>query len=395
VLRLAATGTTIGDLLGDGAIRNAMLVHAAFGGSTNLILHLTAVAREAGLRAPTVDDWIGASRATPRLVDALPNGPRNHPTVLVHLAGGVPEVLLHLRALGVVDLDVRTASGQTLGDDLAWWEASDERAAGRERLAAAGVDPDDVIAPPATAGARGLAPTLVFPTGNLAPHGSVVKATSIDASSVHDGVYRHRGPVRLFASGADAMRALKGQSAEPLRPGDVLVLAGAGPLGTGMAEIASITIALKLLPWGKDVAVVTDGRFSGVSTGPCVGHVSPEALAGGPLGRLRDGDLVEVVVDRRGLTGSVDLVGVAGAPCTPGEAARVLAERPIHPAIAPDARLPADTRLWALLQEAGGGVWGGCHYDLDAIEAVLRAGLAARAAHGPERAAPAGAPEGY
>jgi dihydroxyacid dehydratase/phosphogluconate dehydratase len=298
----------------------------------------------------------------------------------VHLAGGVPEVLLHLRALGVLDLHARTVTGRALGDDLAWWETSAERGAGRERLREAGVDPDDVIAPPATARARGLAPTLVFPVGNLAPQGSVVKATAIDASTVDGDVFRHRGPARVFASGVDAMRALHGRDGDGLRPGDVLVLAGAGPLGTGMAEIASITIALKLLPWGQRVAVVTDGRFSGVSTGPCVGHVSPEALAGGPIGRLRDGDLVEVVVDRAALTGTVDLVGVAGEPCSPEQAARVLASRELHPDIAAHPRLPADTRLWALLQSAGGGVWGGCHYDVDEIAAVLEAGLAARAA---------------
>ncbi len=379
LLRLEAAGTTLADLLTDDAVANAMLAHAAFGGSTNLLLHLAAIARTAGLRTPTVDDWTAASRATPRLVDALPNGPRNHPTVLVHLAGGVPETLLHLRRLGVLALGARTVTGRTLGEDLDWWEQSPERRAGRERLRAAGVDPDDVIAPPATARARGLAPTLVFPVGNLAPHGSVVKATSIDASTLRGDVYHHRGPVRVFGSGVEAMRAVKGQIA-PLRPGDVLVLAGVGPMGTGMAEIASITIALKLLPWGREIALLTDGRFSGVSTGPCIGHLSPEALAGGPIGRLRDGDLVELHIDREQLQGRVDLVGLAGRPCTPEQAAQALATRDLHPALAPHPRLPDDTRLWAVLQAASGGTWGGCVYDVDAIADLLAEGLAARAA---------------
>jgi len=279
----------------------------------------------------------------------------------------------------VLALGARTVTGRTLGEDLDWWEQSPERRAGRERLRAAGVDPEDVIAPPATARARGLAPTLVFPVGNLAPHGSVVKATSIDASTLRGDVYHHRGPVRVFGSGVEAMRAVKGQI-EPLRPGDVLVLAGVGPMGTGMAEIASITIALKLLPWGREIALLTDGRFSGVSTGPCIGHLSPEALAGGPIGRLRDGDLVELHIDRERLQGRVDLVGLAGRPCTPEEAAHALATRDLHPALAPHPRLPDDTRLWAVLQAASGGTWGGCVYDVDAIADLLAEGLAARAA---------------
>jgi dihydroxyacid dehydratase/phosphogluconate dehydratase len=142
-------------------------------------------------------------------------------------------------------------------------------------------------------------------------------------------------------------------------------------MGSGMEEIYQITSALKFLPWGKQVAVVTDARFSGVSTGACIGHVSPEALAGGPLGKLRDGDRIQVVIDRNKLEGSIDLVGdeagVKGAAWGTAE----LAARPPQPDLAPDAQLPADTRLWALLQNASGGVWGGCVYDVDAIAARL------------------------
>ena len=106
-----------------------MLVHAAFGGSTNLLLHVPAIAHAAGLRTPTVADWIRVNRATPRLVDALPNGPRGHPTVQVFMAGGVPEVMLHLRRLGLLHLDVLTATGDTLGATLDWWESSERRRA--------------------------------------------------------------------------------------------------------------------------------------------------------------------------------------------------------------------------------------------------------------------------
>src|SRR5262249_60090671 len=139
-------GIGVTDLVTDGAVRNAMAVHAAFGGSTNLLLHLPAAAHAAGLRRPSVEDWSAVNRRVPRLVDALPNGPRNHPTVRVFLAGGVPEVMLHLRREGLLDLDALTVSGDRLGRVLDWWEGSDRRPALRERLQAAdSVDPDDVI----------------------------------------------------------------------------------------------------------------------------------------------------------------------------------------------------------------------------------------------------------
>jgi dihydroxyacid dehydratase/phosphogluconate dehydratase len=153
----------------------------------------------------------------------------------------------------------------------------------------------------------------------------------------------------------------------------VLVLAGLGPRGTGMEETYQVTSALKFLPWGKAVAVLTDARFSGVSTGACIGHVSPEALAGGPIGRLRDGDVIEIEIDRTGHAGHVDLVGTADGPLTPSEAARLLESRPPHPGLAPRADLPADTRLWAALQEASGGIWAGCVYDPDRIVTALEA----------------------
>jgi putative YjhG/YagF family dehydratase len=309
----------------------------------------------------------------PRLVDALPNGPRNHPTVRVFLAGGVPEVMLHLRRAGLLELDVLTVSGDTLGRVLDWWEGSERRRVLRERLRAAdGVDPDDVIMSPERAHKAGLTSTVTFPRGNLAPEGSVIKSTAIDPSVVDaDGVYRKTGPARIFTRERDAIAAIKSQGPERVRPGDVLVLICRGPLGAGMEEIYQITAALKHLSWGKEVAVVTDARFSGVSTGACVGHVGPEALAGGPIGRLVEGDMVRIVVDRNRLEGSVDLVGHGDRNFSPEEGARVLALRSPRPDLAPDANLPDDTRLWAVLQQAGGGTWGGCVYDVDAIAAAL------------------------
>lgn len=377
--RLDHLGLTVGRLLTDAAIANAMLVHAAFGGSTNLLLHIPAIAAAAGLRVPAVDDWIRVNRATPRLVDALPNGPRGFATAQVFMAGGVPEVMLHLRRMGLLDTSVVTATGDTLDVTLDWWETSERRRAARARLAAAAaIDPDDVIMAPEAARRRGLTSTTVFPLGNLAPQGSVIKATAIDASVVGaDGVYRHRGPARVFTDEPAAIRAVKGTAgATPVRPGDVIVLIGTGPSGTGMQETAQITTALRYLPWGKDVALVTDGRFSGFSSGACIGHIGPEALDDGPIGRVRDGDLIDIVIDRTTLTGTLDLVGADGVPLAPDACAALLAERPRHDGLAAHDKLPGDTRLWAALQRASGGTWGGCVYDVDRIVATLERGAA-------------------
>jgi putative YjhG/YagF family dehydratase len=371
--RLDALRISVGQLLTPAAIENAMLVHAAFGGSTNLLLHIPAIAAAAGLATPRVDDWSRINRATPRLVDALPNGPRGFATAQVFMAGGVPEVMLHLRRMGLLNGRVLTASGGTLDATLDWWESSPRRRAARARLAAAGaVDPEQVIMGPDAARRAGLASTVVFALGNLAPQGSVIKATAIDRSVIDDdGVYRHRGPARVFADEHAAIEAVKGTAGEPVRAGDVIVLVGMGPSGTGMQETAQITTALRYLPWGKHVALVTDGRFSGFSSGACIGHVGPEALDGGPIGRVRDGDLIEIVIDRNTLSGTVNLVGGEGVPLDADACAALLRSRAPHPALAPHERLPDDSRLWAALQRASGGTWGGCVYDVDRIVAAL------------------------
>ena len=372
VMDMADTGLKTRDILTDAAIRNAMTVHAAFGGSTNLLLHIPAIAHAAGLRRPTVDDWEFINRRTPRLVSVLPNGPVHHPTVRVFMAGGVPEVMLHLRALGLLDLTVLTVSSVPLGEALEQWEKCDRRARFRELLHTMdGVDPDEVILPPDKAKARGLTSTVTFPRGNIAPDGAVIKSTSIDPSVVGaDGVYRHEGPVRFFTSEASAMQSIKHGG---IVAGDVIILAGCGPMGTGMEETYQLTSALKFLPFGKHVALITDARFSGVSTGACLGHAGPEALAGGPIGRLRDGDTVRIEIDRNALTGSVNFTGPADEPMSPDEAAAFLAARPPHPNLKPHPLLPADTKLWAALQAVSGGTWGGCVFDVETIVAKLLA----------------------
>ncbi len=358
------------DVLTDASVRNAMVLHAAFGGSTNLLLHLPAVAFSARLQRPSVEEWAEVNRRVPRLVDALPNGPRNFATVQVFLAGGVPEVMLELRSAGWLDTSVKTVSGETLDTCLDWWKQSERRRRLRHRLKEQdGIEADDVIMAPDRARSRGLSSTICFPVGNLAPEGAVIKSTAIDASLMDEGnVYRHRGPARVFITEAAAIEAIKRGR---IGRGDVIVLICGGPKGAGMQEIYQVTSALKALPHCKHVAVLTDARFSGVSTGACIGHISPEALAGGPIGKVLEGDQIEIVIDRGKLTGSVHLVGDAEGLFGMDEGARRLTERRPRSDLQPHPALPDDTRLWAALVEVSGGVWGGCVYDTERIVAAL------------------------
>jgi putative YjhG/YagF family dehydratase len=380
-LALFRDGRTTSDILTDDSIHNAMVTHAAFGGSTNLLLHIPAIAHAAGLRRPVVDDWNRINRQVPRLVDVLPNGPDFHPTVRAFLAGGVPEVMLHLRQLGLLKEDALTVTGRTLGENLDWWASSERRTRLREVMKDQdGIDADDVIMDPDRARSKGLTSTVCFPTGNIAPEGSVIKSTAIDPSVVDaDGVYRMQGPVKMFTTERSAIAALKDPGPRGIKPGDVMVLIGRGPMGAGMEEIAQITTSLKYLEFGKQVAVLTDARFSGFSTGACIGHIGPEALAGGPIARLRDGDLVEIIIDRNNLVGSINLVGSGDKIFGEQEGTRILAQREVVTPLSPDPNLPDDTRLWAALQNVGGGTWGGCVYDVDAIVACLNAGAEALA----------------
>jgi len=373
ILRLHQLKIGTHDILTQASLKNAMVAHAAFGGSTNLLLHLPAIAYSAYLKRPVASDWAEVNRQVPRLVDALPNGPRNFATVQVFLAGGLPEVMLHLRRAGLLDTRVKTVSGETLDACLDWWESSSRRHELRKNLRQRdGIDPDDVIMDPDRARSRGLTATVCFPVGNLAPEGSVIKSTAIDPSLIDaTGIYHHFGPARVFVSEESAIHAIKNSE---IRENDVVVLVCAGPAGAGMEEIYQITSALKWLPAGKHVALLTDARFSGVSTGACIGHISPEALAGGAIGKLQDGDRIEIVIDREKLTGSVNLVGDAHEVFGAEEASRRLNARAPRDDLKPHPALPDDTRLWAALVQASGGVWGGCVYDVDAIVSLLEQG---------------------
>ena len=371
VVAMKQNGTALRDILTPAALKNAMALHAAFGGSTNLLLHIPAIAYCAGIDRPTVDDWSAINKAVPRIVDVLPNGPTHHPTVRVFLAGGVPEVMLHLRELNLIDASQRSVTGRTIDEELNDWEQSERRQRFREILKEQdGVDPNDVILSPERARDRGLTSTVMFPSGNLAPEGAVIKSTAIDPSLVDEnGVYAHEGPAKVFTSEHDAIAAIKQNEIEA---GDVLVVTGCGPIGTGMEETYQLTSALKFLPFGKHVALVTDARFSGVSTGACIGHVGPEGLAGGPIGKLKSGDVISIQLDRNSLEGFVNLVGEGDDRFDAEEGAKRLAKRETRDDIAPHSALPDDTRLWAALQGVGGGTWGGCVFDVDQIVARLQ-----------------------
>ena len=371
VVAMKQNGTALKDILTPAALKNAMALHAAFGGSTNLLLHIPAIAYCAGIERPTVNDWSAINKAVPRIVDVLPNGPTHHPTVRVFLAGGVPEVMLHLRELNLIDASQRSVTGRTIDEELNDWEQSERRQRLREILKEQdGVDPEDVILSPERARDRGLTSTVMFPSGNLAPEGAVIKSTAIDPSLVDEnGVYAHEGPAKVFTSEHDAIAAIKQNEIEA---GDVLVVTGCGPIGTGMEETYQLTSALKFLPFGKHVALVTDARFSGVSTGACIGHVGPEGLAGGPIGKLKSGDVISIQLNRNSLEGFVNLVGEGDDRFDAEEGAKRLAKRETRDDIAPHSALPDDTRLWAVLQGVGGGTWGGCVFDVDQIVAKLQ-----------------------
>lgn len=369
LVNLAESGLKTKDLLTPQALNNAMVVHAAFGGSTNLLLHVPAIAHAANLAIPSVKDWTRVNKNTPRLVDALPNGPTGYPTVHVFAAGGVPEAMLHLRKLGLLHTATRTVSGLTLNEILDEWEQSPRRAQAHGILTDLGISPNDVIMSPSLSKSRGLSSTVVFPTGNLAPEGSVIKATAIDPSVVNNkGIYYHKAKARVFTSEAAAIASIKGGvGIEPIKAYDIVVVMGIGPAGTGMEEIYQITSALKYLPWGKTVSVLTDARFSGVSTGACVGHIGPEALAGGPIGKLRDGDLIEIKINRHQLEGNISFLGTEDNILNSEASSALLNARPAHPDLAPNPSLPEDTRLWAALQAVSGGTWRGAVYDVERI----------------------------
>jgi dihydroxyacid dehydratase/phosphogluconate dehydratase len=238
-----------------------------------------------------------------------------------------------------------------------------------------GVAADDVIMSREQARERGLTGTLVFPTGNLAPEGSVIKATAIDPSVVDRTGFTVIPARRGFLLQKPTRSRHCGRAES--RPGTSWSWPESGRSAQGMEETYQVTSALKAQPFGKHVALLTDARFSGVSTGACVGHIGPEALAGGPLGKIRENDIISLIINMISMDGSINFTGMDGRSFSPDEGAGILASRPRHPGIGPHPSLPDDTRVWAALQQASGGTWAGCVYDAEKIVTALAKGLGA------------------
>ena len=278
VMELLEKGIRIKDILNAAAVHNAMECDMAFGGSTNTVLHLTAIAQAAGCPI-TMDDWDDASARTPHLVKLQPSGPR--PLLDLYQVGGVPVVMYELAQLGLLDEGALTCEGP-----LPEYLEKCAKAADGEVCRTHGN--------PFTA--QGALRVL---HGNIAPDGAIVKKAAVDPA-----MYTHTGPARVFDSEEAACEAI---NAGAIVPGDVVVIRYEGPKGgPGMREMLTPTSAICGMGLSSSVALITDGRFSGATKGPAVGHVSPEAAAGGPIALIREGDGITVDIDGGALTLHVD-----------------------------------------------------------------------------------------
>ena len=278
VMELLEKSICIKDIITEAAIHNAMECDMAFGGSTNTVLHLTAIAQEAG-HPITMDDWDAASARTPHLVKLQPSGPR--PLIDLYAVGGVPVVMHELGEAGLLDRSALTVMG-TMDEYLANCTKPADGEVCRTH--------DN---PFSKVGA------LRVLHGNVAPNGGIVKKSAVDPSML-----THTGPARCFDSEEQACEAI---FAGKINPGDVVVIRYEGPAGgPGMREMLTPTSAIVGMGLSKSVALLTDGRFSGASKGPCVGHISPEAAAGGPIALIQDGDQITVDIEGGAITLHVD-----------------------------------------------------------------------------------------
>ena len=312
VLRLAEEGLTPSRILTPAAFENAIKVHAAIGGSTNALIHVSALAHELGRELdPELFDRLG--RETPCLANVYPSG--RYPTEIFWFAGSVPMIQWLLR--DHLDLDVLTVTGHSLGDNLEALQEDGFFERGRGYLKSYSIPPEKVIRPPEEATEQGSIAVL---KGNLAPLGSVVKF-----SAVPESMRVHSGPAAVFDSEREALTAV---TAGQVQPGSVLVVRYEGPRGSGMPEMhvtAEAIIENEAL--NGSVALITDGRFSGATRGPCVGHISPEAAEGGPIALLENGDVVMIDIPGR----SLRIVSLHDAPKANDETLeRLLAQRREH-----------------------------------------------------------------
>ncbi|WP_025773029.1 dihydroxy-acid dehydratase [Neomoorella thermoacetica] len=309
VVELIQRGITARDILTPAAFRNAIRVHAAIAGSTNALLHLPAIAHELGITlAPELFDKI--NREVPWLVDAKPSG--RYPAEFVRYAGGVPAIMREIKEL--LELDALTVTGKTVGENLEELELSGYFELAEFELRRYGLHQADLIRPRS----RPLRPDggIAVLSGNLAPLGAVVKQAAINFHMLC-----HTGPAVPFNSEEEAYQAIVEKR---IKPGSVIIIRYEGPRGSGMPEMFYTTEALAAdRELVNTTALVTDGRFSGASRGPAVGHVSPEAISGGPLALIEPGDLIRIDIPGRRL----DIVGVAGEEKKPADMERILAAR--------------------------------------------------------------------
>ena len=281
VMELLEQGICARDIVSEAAIHNAMECDMAFGGSTNTVLHLTAVAREAG-HPITMDDWDAAGARPPPHVTLAPSGPR--PLTDLYEVGGVPVVMTELDRLGLIDRSALTCMGP-MGDYLDYMHA-----------ACAGADGEVCRTHDNPFSPSGALKVL---HGNIAPDGAIVKKSAVDPSMM-----MHTGPARCFDSEEEACAAI---NAGKIVAGDVVVIRYEGPKGgPGMREMLTPTSSIVGMGLSTSVALITDGRFSGATKGPAVGHVSPEAAAGGPIALIEEGDQVTVDIEGGALTLGVD-----------------------------------------------------------------------------------------
>jgi dihydroxy-acid dehydratase len=310
ILRLVANDLTPRRILTREAFENAIVVHAAIGGSTNALLHVPPIAQEAGVDI-TIDDFDRIHRRVPVLANVKTTG--RYPVEYFWYAGGVPALMLELRDL--LHLDCLTVTGRTVGENLEAVEHDPFFL--RERLghlANHGIDRHEIIRP--RDDPFGTGGGLAILRGNVAPDGAMVKTFTVP-----EEMHVHTGPARVFEDEPEAIDALVERR---IRPGDVVVIRYEGPHANGMPEMYFAAAILASDPELNDTtAIVTDGRYSGAMKGPCVGHVAPEALDGGPIALVEEGDLIELDIPGRRLA----IVGIDGRACPEDEVTEVLAER--------------------------------------------------------------------
>jgi len=309
IMELVEKDITPGKIMTPAAFRNAIIIHSAIGGSTNATIHLPSIARELGYDLP-IELFDEINHQVPHLGNINPSG--SQLTESFWFAGGVPMVEWMLRDM--LDLDVMTVTGKTLGENLEELHRDNWFDRNLGYLANYGLERDQVIFPVEKAPEKGSVAVL---KGNLAPDGSVIKYSACceEQRSVVNGI------ARVFNHEEDAYAAVVNNQ---INPGEIIVIRYEGPRGCGMPEMLMTTegIVCDERLNGK-VALITDGRFSGATRGAAIGHVSPEAAAGGPIAFVEEGDLISYDIAER----TLDLTGLHGVPCTPQEAAAALAER--------------------------------------------------------------------